>query len=51
LQLREEVFYIEIHADGTATATVSGQSEKFSDLRAAAAWAESLLYEEGDDSG
>lgn len=51
MQLQEEVLYIEIHADGTATATVKGKTETHSDLHAAAVWAEALLYGEGDDSG
>lgn len=48
-----QALVINVHDDGTATATVGAETQTFPDIHAAAVWAESLLYqnEEGEDSG
>lgn len=49
--MQEEVLYIEIHEDGTATATVEGKTKTFPDYVKAGEWAEKIRWEGAEDSG
>ena len=47
--MQEEVLYIDVHADGTATATVDGKTETFPDYVKAGEWAEKIRWEGKND--
>lgn len=46
-----EALTITVNADGTATAEVGSTVNTLPNLKSAVAWAEGLLYGDGDESG
>lgn len=49
--MENDIGFIAVHADGTATATVDGKTKTFPDLVQAGEWIEKIRWEGNDDGG